>query len=38
MKEQFNDDINALTGTRSSNSGKPASIDEKAPTEAFERS
>lgn len=38
MKEQFNDDINSLTGVRNSDSGgKPTPIDESAP-DAFERS
>lgn len=37
MKESFNDDINSLTGMRSSNSA-PTTIDEKAPTDAFEKS
>lgn len=38
MKEQFNDDINFLTGVRNSDSGgKPTPIDESAP-DAFERS
>ena len=37
MKEQFNDDINSLTGARSSDSGgKPTPINESAP-DAFER-
>ena len=37
MKEQFNDDINSLTGARSSDSGgKPTPIDESAP-DAFDR-
>lgn len=37
MKEQFNDDINSLTGVRNSDSGgKPTPIDESAP-DAFER-
>lgn len=39
MKEQpFHDDVNFLTGMRSSNSGAPTEIDEEAPTDAFERS
>lgn len=38
MKEQFNDDVNFLTGVRNSDSGgKPTPIDESAP-DAFERS
>lgn len=37
MREQFNDDINSLTGARSSGSGgKPTPIDQSAP-DAFDR-
>lgn len=37
MKKQFGNDLNPLTGMRSSNSGAPVPFEEKAPTDAFNR-
>ncbi|MCD8062812.1 MAG: RHS repeat-associated core domain-containing protein [Akkermansiaceae bacterium] len=37
-KQQFSDDLNSLTGVRSSNSGAPVPFDKEAPTDKFEKS